>query len=342
MTKTVWIVGVGAIGSAVAGKLRPGHRCVVVDSWPDHVAAIRASGLTVDYPEGSTRTEPPAYLATEIGDIPDPPNVILLTEKAYHTSERVTAFRSRMSDDCFVVSLQNGVNEELIAGLVGQERTVGAVVDFAAELLGPGRARAHGLDYGMLVGELDGAFTPRLASLTEMIDPSIPVAPTRVIWGALWSKLVVNAQLNGLCALTGLPTDEMAADPVLRRLSLALAVEAVRVATKLSISLDPALLDGPLSDYLDESLGRDALGDLETAFRERWDGESFTPSMLQDVEKKRPTEIDALNGYVVDKGHKVGVAVPINEEVVALVRAGESRSSAVFEKLKDLHASLAD
>lgn len=99
-----------------------------------------------------------------------------------------------------------------------------------------------------------------------------------------------------------------------------LAMEAVEVATRLSITLDPSFLDGPLDAYLDRAGDEGAMRGLERGFLDRWSGESFRPSMLQDVEKGRPTEIDALNGYVVEKAHEVGVRVPVNEAIVQLVK----------------------
>lgn len=116
--------------------------------------------MSISYPEGPTRVFPQAHLEEEIGAIQEKPDVILLGVKAHRTAECVNLLLPQMADDTALVSLQNGVNEELIMSLVGPERTVGAVVDFAAEMLGPGRVRGHGLDYGILIGELDGSITP--------------------------------------------------------------------------------------------------------------------------------------------------------------------------------------
>jgi 2-dehydropantoate 2-reductase len=343
--KRIWVVGAGGIGSVVAGKLGPEHRCVLVDAWPAHVEAIREGGLRIDYPDGPVRLSVAAYLEEEVSEIPDGVDLVLLAVKANRTAECVSMLLPHISDHTTIVSLQNGVNEDLIARLVGPERAVGAVVDFAAELLGPGRARGHGLDYGILIGELDGAISPRVRELAELLDPAIPIQPTEDIWGALWSKLIVNVQLNPLCALSGLPTDQLAADPPLRRLSLALAIEAVRVATRLGVALDPSFLDGELEAYLDGAAEAGAMSDLERNFLDRWSGESFRPSMLQDVEKGRPTEIEALNGYVVQKGRSAGVPVPVNEAVVELVKglrlqARGSRAPEIAEALSRLHANL--
>ncbi|HEU4599685.1 MAG TPA: 2-dehydropantoate 2-reductase N-terminal domain-containing protein, partial [Solirubrobacterales bacterium] len=225
-TSRIWVVGAGGIGSVAAGKLGSGASCTMIDGWPANVDEVRANGMRVAYPEGAVQVAHPIYGEDEIERIPDPPDFVLLAVKSHRTRECVELLLPRLGEDSVVVSLQNGVNEDLIADLVGRERTLGAVVDFGAEMAGPGRVRGYALDAGMLVGELDGEITPRLRHLAGLFDAEIPVEPTDNIWGALWSKLMVNVQVNALCALSGLPTDRLAEDRPLRRTAIGLAMEA--------------------------------------------------------------------------------------------------------------------
>jgi 2-dehydropantoate 2-reductase len=230
-----------------------------------------------------------------------------------------------------LVSLQNGINEELIAGIVGDSRTIGSVVHYGAGMVGPGHARAYALEAGIQVGALDGSADPRLQELASLVLPPIAVEITNDIWDALWSKLMVNIQVNALCALTGRVTGEVARDPITRQLAIWLAREAITVAQTLGISLDSELLDAEPDMYLRIDRDAAALEVIERGFVDRWGGFSVKPSMLRDAEKGRPTEIEALNGYIVRKGLETGVSVATNEAVVDLVRLQEDGSD--FESL---------
>jgi len=322
--RTIWLVGAGAIGSVVAGKLRIQPPCRLIDSWREHVEAIRDGGLHVEYPDRTVRVSLPASHIDELEEIDEQVDVVLLAVKSNFTVGLVSRLLPHMSDESMVVSLQNGVNEGAIANVVGAERTIGAVVGFGGELVGPARARAHAAGGTLTIGELDGALTPRLHELAGVLGSSVDVEVTDNIWGELWTKLVTNAQMNALAALAGLPTDEVALDEQLRRIALAVGQETVAVALKLGIELNPAAgLNGVPEAYLDP-LGTGAMVAVEEDFVAQWMGLSARPSMLQDLDKGRPTEIDFLNGYVVEKARTVGVPAPVNEVLVELVKVAEA------------------
>lgn len=319
----IWVVGVGGIGSAIAGKLRPGGSCLLIDRWAEHVGAINAWGLRVEYPDESVCLDLPALHIGGLDDLTEVPDAILLAVKAPETRETVERLLPHMGDTTMVVSLQNGVNEDLIAGIVGAARTIGAVVLLGGAMVGPGQVRAYALEAGIRVGELDGSVDPRLRELADLVEPAIPVEVTNDIWGALWSKLMLNVQVNALCALTGRNTGEVARDPISRQLAIWLAREAITVAQALDISIDSELLDAEPDVYLRIDEDATALQRIERAFADRWDELAVKPSMLRDVEKNRPTEIEALNGYIARKGAETGVSVAVNQAVVDLIRLQE-------------------
>lgn len=340
----VWIVGMGAIGSVVAGRLRNLEQLVAIDGWWEHVRAIRANGLHVAYPHDVARVSMPAFHLTELELIGTAPDVVLLAVKSNETRAAAEALVRFLRRDSMVVSLQNGVNEEAIAGVIGWKRTVGAAVDFGGELLGPGRARGYSLESGLKIGELDGSCSVRVEALAQVFHPEVPVEITADVWGALWSKLVVNSQVNALSALTGLPTDRLAADPLLRQLAVLAGIETVRVAHHLGLQLDRAFLDADQAVYLGGDIEA-AVTQLEIGFVDRWSGESFRPSMLQDVEKGRPTEITAINGFVLEKARRAGMSARIHESLVDLVgrveRGGrENLAADVSRELRVLRSSV--
>lgn len=318
----MWIVGVGAIGSVIAGKLEAGGT-VLIDSWQTHVDAIRESGLTVDYPEGTVTAKLPAYHLDEIDTIEGSPEVILLAVKSNATVETLTRLSGRMLERTIVVSLQNGINEDSIADAVGQDRTIGAAVMYGGELASPGHAFPHPGPRHLVIGELDGSLTERVAALAARLSPSVEVEVTEDIWAILWTKLVVNSEMNAVAAVTGFRGDEIAADPAARRFALSLARECVAVAVAIGLDLDYSVLDGTADDYLD-SFDSDRMRAVERRFVERWSRLPVKPSMLQDLEKGRPTEIDFFNGYIVKKARALGIAVPANEAIVRMVKSAEA------------------
>lgn len=332
----VWVVGAGAIGSIAAAALRPDLPRLLVDSWPARVDAVRRDGLRIENEGRSAGTSIPIVHTAELASLGRSPSVVLLAVKAPETGPTLAALLPHMSDSTAIVSLQNGVNEDAIAEIVGPERTIGAVVQYGGEMAGPGEVRAYTLDGGIQIGELDGALTPRLESIAGLVGGELRIEPTDDIWSALWSKLMVNVQVNALAGLTGFATDQLAADPMLRRIALALAREAVSVALPLEVSLDLELLDGELSAYLDSADDAAALQTLEAGFVRRWSELSVKPSLLQDIERGRLTEIEALNGYVAKKGRELGVPVAVNEAVVGLVALQHDRGPDWEESRREL------
>lgn len=157
-----------------------------------------------------------------------------------------------------------------------------------------------------------------------MLSQSVHTDLSDNIWRELWSKLVRNTCVNAVAVVSGLGMGQIVTDPIARRLAVALGMETVRIALRLGIPLDPTELDGPPEAYLHE------LGGPETQLLEEHLRQMFEPypqvkaSMLQDVEKGRPTEIDYMNGYVVKKGAELGIPTPLNAEMVRLVKEVEA------------------
>ena len=319
---TYWVVGVGAIGSVVAGKLAEHVDLVLVDAWREHVEAMVSRGLRVDYPEGSAQAHLPAFHLSDVGRIGSKPQVVLLAVKSYQTLQTVRHIEPYLSETSAVVSLQNSINEETIASVVGAERTIGAVVRLDGNLRGPGHASSMHQQRKLTIGELDGSMTDRLQAIARTLSAGIPTHMTGNILGELWTKMVRNCEVNGLAAVTGLDTSLITADPILCRVALGLGMEAVRVALELGMVMNAVELFGPPEAYL-EPPGSPAMAKIEQGFKAAF-ANPFRPSTLQDVDKARPTEIDYINGYVVTKGREVGVPTPLNAALVRLVNEVEA------------------
>lgn len=345
MTKRIAIVGAGALGGYVGGTLAHlGHDVTLIDPWPEHIETIRARGLELDgmTPEERFVVKRSKTLhVTEVQSLAKSPiDVAMVAVKSYDTPWATALIAPYLSEQGFIVSLQNCMNEETIAGVVGWGRTVGAVASMiSVDLYEPGRIRrtmAKGGDKHTVfrIGEPHGRITPRVEELVEWFRGIDSSKATTNLWGERWSKLVQNAMGNGVTAATGLTSGECLRNDAIRRFQIRLAGEAVRVGQALGYQLEKIRGADP------ESLARAAAGDARALAEveaiivpkagSNPRGDIQRPSMAQDILKGRRTEIDAMNGYIARKGAEVGVPAPSHSKlahIVTRIERGELKPS---------------
>ena len=251
--------------------------------------------------------------------------------KSYDTAWATMLIRQYLAPGGYVVSLQNCMNEETIAGIVGWGKTLGCIASsITVNLPEPGLvhrgAAKHGAAHTVFrAGEVHGRITQRAQEICRLVAYSDSAKVTANLWGERWSKLVANAMQNGLSACTGLSGGDMLKDDAIRRFSTRLGGEAIRVGQALGYALEEILHLPP------ETIARAGEGD-EAAMRvcdeQRFKDAGRTasgqrPSMGQDMQKGRRTEIEFLNGLVVREGEKVGLACRANAVLTDLVKRVE-------------------
>jgi 2-dehydropantoate 2-reductase len=316
----VGVMGAGAVGSVTGGLLAgTGHDVTLIDPWPEHVEAIKRDGLRLILPSGDSRIPIGSLHLHEVQVLDVPFDVVLLSVKSYDT-DWATMFISRvLTDDGVVVSVQNGLNEDRIAAIVGVERTMGCVPSLAARLEGPGiavRTDAGADDYvAYTLGELDGSESDRLLMLVSAFAASVPSRITTNLYGLRWSKLALNCMVNPIAGLTGYGTRDVLTGDKTVRVATHIGAEVVNVAVAGGHKIEAiaGLAPGRLVDAV-RGVGLCELED-ELAEIGQLSGDS-QPSLLQDVEKRRRTEIDGLTGYVVAEGRRLKVPTPINQAVL--------------------------
>jgi 2-dehydropantoate 2-reductase len=238
------VVGAGAIGGTVGARLvRDGHDVLFCDADSNHVEAINRSGLAIEGPVEQITVRARAVLPD---DLPESLGAVLLAVKAHHTQSALESVAPRLAGDGFVVSLQNGINEPLVANAVGTERTVGGFVNFGADYVAPGRIFLGGKG-AFFVGEIDGRVSARVEQLARDIQDA---DVTDVILGYLWSKQAYGAMLFGT-AVSDLPIADALAEPRYRRLFVRLAEEMLVEA-----AVEPQAFDGFDPKDLDASIER--------------------------------------------------------------------------------------
>ena len=331
MSKRLAFVGAGAVGSYIGGLISAaGEDVTLIDPWPDHVNAIKETGLRVSGTQGEHHAQPQALHINEVqGLIKSPIDIAFICTKSYDTAWASHLIRDYIVDGGFAVSIQNGINEDTIAGALGRERVLGCIAsNIGVGIVGPGHvtrtAAAGGKAHTVFrVGEMDGNVTSRVEEVAGLLQIVDSTKVTTNLNGERWSKLVANSMGNGLQAITGLSSREMAQTAEVRRLTIRLAAEAVEVGQALGLSLVPIGGKDP-QVWLDAGRGR-GLEELELSIMqaaERYE-ESGRSSTAQDMEKGRRLEIEYLNGLVVARGREAGVDVSLNEGLVTKVKAVE-------------------
>jgi 2-dehydropantoate 2-reductase len=341
MNKRVFVIGAGAVGAYTGGHLaRAGIDVVFVDPWLEHVQAMRENGLEL---RGRTAEEccnvkVKAMTPDEFKAIAAerPVDIGIISTKSFDTEWAAELVKPALSENGFVVSLQNCLNEDRIAAIIGAERTVGCIAStISVELKSPALVQRNvpkrGDSYTVFrCGEMRGIASERVAEFVECLKIVDSAKMTTNLMGERWSKLTINSSSNGVSACTGYDSRDMVLNDAPRRLSIRLAAETIRVAHALNIELE-TIKGFPAADWVAAADGdADALERIETksieGAKERAPG--GRPSMGQDMAKGRRTEIDYLNGYVVERGLEVGVPTPANAGLVAAVTAVETGAAA--------------
>ncbi len=294
------------MGSVYAGLLgAAGHEVWAIDTWREHVEAMRAGGLRVEGASGDRTVPVHATMVAADAGVCD---LVIIATKAMHVAAAATSAKPLVAPETLVLSIQNGLGgPDTAAGVLGRARlAVGVVGGFGASMRAPGHAHHNGWELVRL-GELAGPVTPRLEKVAELWrGAGFRVKCFDDIDQLVWEKLICNCAYSGPCAIAECTTGEVMNDPDLARVSAACASEGFAVARAKGIRLD---FDDPVA-YV-----RDFGSKIPNA----------RPSVLLDLIAKRKSEIDVINGSIPRVAKDVGLSAPVNESVTALVRAKERR-----------------
>jgi 2-dehydropantoate 2-reductase len=322
----ILVVGPGAIGGITAACLaRDGWDVCLLGRNPEHIAKIRAEGLHVSGVCGEFRFHVPAYASP--ADVPGPADIILLATKVTAFPDIVYTLKPFLKEGSSVVSLQNGICEDMIASIIGEPATIGCVVGWGATMHAPGQYEMTS-EGDFVVGHLDGRTDERLLVVQTMLAT---VHPTRVsdnILGHLYAKLVINSCITTLGVVCGIKLGRLLAVKKVRSIFIGIVREALAVAEAMKVKVEPlAGLDFAKflkGDGLASSLKRHALiRAIGLKYRR------LKSSGLQSLERGERTEIEALNGYVWKKGQEWHVPTPLNARLTTLVHEIEAKQRAI-------------
>jgi len=315
---TITVFGAGAIGGITGAALaRAGHDVLLVDKAEDHVAAVNAGGLTIERRDGAYTVPVRAITPDKLGPGLD---LVLLAVKSQDTPAALQVLVPRLAESGAIVSMQNGLNEELIAAAVGERRTVGCLVNWAADWTAPGRI-LHGGEGALVLGELDGRRSARVDALAKLLEV---VAPTRVsdnILGYTWAKHVYGALLVATAVVDAHVYEVVERSPEVQRMLIALVMESMAVAEAAGIRLEPFDEYEP-ADY--RAAARGDVGARERAMtviatHYRAHTKTKTGIWRDLAVRRRKTEVGALLGATVTKATRLGLAMPLTERLIAMI-----------------------
>jgi 2-dehydropantoate 2-reductase len=326
----VGVFGCGAIGGVIVGYVtRAGRDVVAVDPWYLNVEQIRLNGLELQALDETFTCQPRAFHLEEMDEIGQIDLAIIAT-KAYDTLWVSRLVEPYLASNGTALSAQNGMNEQTLVDVFGAERTIGCVVPYSAGMFEPAVVRRMSTtEWGsLIVGELDGPVSDRVRSILDVLEPVAGMNSSDTIQAALWGKMTLNTMGNFLAGLTGFTTRLLWTDNVALDVQVALAHELAMLARHAGVVPDPVLT----TVSHDLFAGATEIGDpdwnetkrrLSAVGETRVGAKENVPSLLQDIQKGRRTEVSHLNGWVVRACEAAGLEAPVNAAVTELGRKRE-------------------
>jgi len=340
----ILFMGAGAVCSYLGASLtHAGHDVTLVDAWADQINAINAQGIHATGPHDPIDARPKAVHLIEAAQLGSDFDMVFVGLKAYDTAWATQLALRHLPPEGFVVSAQNCWVDPIVASVAGPARSIGLVMSkIFMTLTKPGfvergfdKSQAKSSDVIFRPGEHDGKLTPRVTALAEMLSFIATAQATDNLWGERWSKLSQNAMSNPVQAMTGFGSVQVLSTEAGRRISILLAAECARVGLKLGYRI-PNFGGAPAEKWANadqpgvyQELDRFLTPTSEPRL-------NWRSSMAQDANKGRRTEIDFMNGHIVNMGREVGVATPMSAAIVSVVREIDAKQRTQSPDTMDL------
>ena len=318
------IYGAGSLGTVLGAYMtKNGVDVELVNRNRDHVEALNKNGAHIKGTVDFTQTVK-AILPNEMEG---PYDVIILLTKQLNNPEVVNFLKPMLSSDGVIVTLQNGIPEPGIAEIVGSEHTMGCVVEWGATLSAPGEATLtsdpDSLSFRM--GKMKGITDEQCACVKTLLEKMCPVYVEENLLGVRWSKLLINATFSGLGTVIGGTFGDVSEDKEVRSIALLAMKECIDVGHAAGAVFAPVQGKNITKLFYYKNALKKAFAYMliPIAMKKH---RLIEPSMLQDLKKGKVCEIDAINGVVCEWGRKTGVATPVNDRIVDVVKkqqAGE-------------------
>ena len=313
------IYGAGSLGTVMGAYLtKSGVEIDLINRNRAHVEALQKNGARIT---GTVEMTVPvhALLPEQMTGRYD---VIFLMTKQLNNPETVRFLRNYLSDTGLIVTLQNGIPEDAIAEIIGPDHTVGCVVEWGAEMTAPGvsilTSSPDSLSFHM--GGMPGLPDDRLQAVRSLLEHMCPVHLEANLRGARWSKLLINATFSGIGTVIGGTFGEVTRTPAARELAARCMKEVIDVGRAAGVTFAPVQGKDIIKLFYWSTPVKKAFAEAIMPFAMKKHA-GIIPSMLQDLRRGKPCEIEAINGVVCSWGKKTGVPTPVNDFIVRTILA---------------------
>ena len=324
MSPQIAVLGTGANGSCAAADLtKAGYDVHLIDQWPAHVEEMRRNGLKISMPNEELHLPVNAYHICDLASMTIQYDVVFLFTKAYDTRWACELIKPYLQENGVLIGVQNAMTLDDIAEILGADRTLGCVIELSSEIFTPGLIQRNTPPektwFGL--GKIDGSVFRKEEEIAMLLKNIGQVSITENIMSAKWMKLVINTMCLGPMALSGLNASEALKVPGMRDILYKVGTEALNVGQILGFKIEPIFgltkQDIKNTNRLLETLLDKLHSDIGPAARD---------CVLQDHLKGRLSEVNNINGLVVEKGEDLGIPTPGNRVIVEItnkIRQGD-------------------
>lgn len=312
------IYGAGSLGTVLGAYItKNGGQVDLINRNKAHVEILNTKGAKII---GTVDMTVPVKAITP-DQMEGKYDVIVLLTKQLHNKEVVTMLKDFLSENGVIVTLQNGIPEPGIAEIVGANHTMGCAVEWGAALIEPGvcelTSAPDSLSFHM--GKMDGITDAQVKMVKDLLELMCPVHEEENLMGARWSKLLINATFSGLGTVVGGVFGDVSEDKEAQKVAIRCMKECIDVGHATGTEFAPVQGKNIVGLFYYKGALKRALGCmlLPIAMKKH---RLIEPSMLQDLKKGKPCEIDAINGVVCEFGIKHNVPTPINDKIVEIIK----------------------
>ncbi len=312
------IYGAGSLGTVLGAYItKNGGQVDLINRNKAHVEILNTKGAKII---GTVDMTVPVKAITP-QEMEGKYDVIVLLTKQLHNKEVVTMLKDFLSETGVIVTLQNGIPEPGIAEIVGANHTMGCAVEWGAALIEPGvcelTSAPDSLSFHM--GKLEGITDSQVKMVKDLLELMCPVHEEENLMGARWSKLLINATFSGLGTVVGGVFGDVSEDKDAQKVAIRCMKECIDVGHATGTEFAPVQGKNIVGLFYYKGALKRALGCklLPIAMKKH---RLIEPSMLQDLKKGKPCEVDAINGVVCEFGRKHNVPTPINDKIVEIIK----------------------
>ena len=327
------IYGAGSLGTVLGAYItKNGGKIDLINRNRAHIEALKKNGAIIT---GTVEMTVPVTALTP-DEMSGRYDIILLLTKQLMNKEVVAFLKDYLAGDGVIVTLQNGLPEPDIAEIVGSQRTMGCVVEWGAALTAPGvchlTSEVDSLSFHM--GKMEGITDEKFNEVKALLELMCPVYEEENLLGARWSKLLINATFSGLGTVVGGVFGDVSENKAARKVAIRCMKECIDVGHAAGITFAPVQGKNITALFYYKGAIKRAIATrlIPIAMKKH---RNIEPSMLQDLKKNKPCEVDAINGVVSAWGRKCSVQTPINDRIVDIIKQCES--GAMIPKAENIH-----